>query len=510
VKHNVLLALAILMIVRVLLQLALYAAGFEALTADDFGRVVVAGLWMRSPHAIWQGAWLPFHTYVIGAALYLWNDLLLVPRLITFGFGVASLVCMYNLTYALFNDRRIGFMSAVLLAVNPAHIWLSSAPLTEIMQSAFIIGFLWANVQLILRKQIHYLYISAALLSIDNTVRFEGWIFSCFFTAQLLFFSTQASWRNQVRFYNIGIAVAILWIFPIAWIAGNYIRTGDPLFFMTVNRDFDKKWYGNYSSYANYGRTFFGIDPYATLLIIPAGVLYFIYQRRKHAVHWTFALIFACFIVFMILQRGQIQPSGNYIRYLSLFLFISYPFVAWLIDALAGYIFSNRTLKVVVVILALSLIGILQVRSAFQFVNDPAAEGLGVGQQIRALRLQNPSLSSKPILIELNYWQYLAIHVGANDLSSLVYDRALNFSKLNDSPSRIQASPLILPACIQFYHISYVVVRSAELRQIVQAYLKARPAAEYHGYAVYRVADTGGSDQEDHNPTCPLKVGTGY
>jgi hypothetical protein len=119
-------------------------------------------------------------------------------------------------------------------------------------------------------------------------------------------------------------------------------------------------------------------------------------------------------------------------------------------------------------------------------------------------------LASKPVLIELNYYQYLAIHVGASDISGLVYDRALDYNKLNDSSSRIQASPSLLPTCIQFYHISYIVVRSAELRQIVQSYLKAGPAAEYDGYALYRVGDTSSNGQEELNQTCPLKIGTGY
>ena len=136
------------------MQLALYASGFQALTADEFGRVVIANLWLRSPHAISAGPWLPFHTYFIGTALYIWHDLLVVPRIIAFAFGSASLFFMYKLTYALFTDSRIALISVALLAVNPAHIWLSSVPLTEIMQTTFILGFLWANVEFILGKQL--------------------------------------------------------------------------------------------------------------------------------------------------------------------------------------------------------------------------------------------------------------------------------------------------------------------------------------------------------------------
>jgi hypothetical protein len=235
-----------------------------------------------------------------------------------------------------------------------------------------------------------------------------------------------------------------------------------------------------------------------------------IYLKQNRAAYWTVVHIACPLIAFAWLQRGQVQPHGNYIRYLALFLFIIYPLIAWSIGRLFDHIFANRIARVAAIALVLSLIGAWQIRTAFQFVNDPAAEGLHVGRQIRALRLQNPSLAAKSVLIELNYYQYLAIHVGASDISGLVYDRALDYNKLNDSSSLIQASPSILPTCIQFYDMSYIVVRSAELRQLVQSYLKAGPTAEYDGYAIYRVDDTIGSDQADPNRTCPLKIGTGY
>src|SRR5262249_20052546 len=152
----------------------------------------------------------------------------------------ASLFFMYKLTHALFANRRIALASVVLLAVNPAHIWLSSVPLTEIMQTAFILGFLWANVEFILGRRIYYFYLGVAMLSLDNTVRFEGWIFSAFFTIQALFFA----WERHIRLRDLITALAAVWAFPLAWVAGNYVKTGDPLFFMTANRAFDTKWYG--------------------------------------------------------------------------------------------------------------------------------------------------------------------------------------------------------------------------------------------------------------------------
>ena len=72
------------------------------------------------------------------------------------------------------------------------------------MQTTFILGFLWANVEFILGKQLYYLYLSVAMLSLDNTVRFEGWIFSVFLSPSYF------SFRGN-NIYDCTALLAHLW-----------------------------------------------------------------------------------------------------------------------------------------------------------------------------------------------------------------------------------------------------------------------------------------------------------
>ncbi len=76
---------------RLFLQVMLYRFGFMSLSADEFGRTVLAARWARDPHAVWSGVWLPFHMYLFGAALRLKWEMLYVPRIIVTVFGFISM-----------------------------------------------------------------------------------------------------------------------------------------------------------------------------------------------------------------------------------------------------------------------------------------------------------------------------------------------------------------------------------------------------------------------------------
>src|SRR5262245_39883947 len=98
-------ACVFLIALREVLQVALYQAGFLALTADEFGRTILAARWSKAPYLAWYGPWLPFHMYFFGLALRLAPDLLWTPRLIVIMFGALSICCMYILAAHLFQNR---------------------------------------------------------------------------------------------------------------------------------------------------------------------------------------------------------------------------------------------------------------------------------------------------------------------------------------------------------------------------------------------------------------------
>jgi len=184
--HHVSGVLVLILIGRLALHVLLYRSGFMALTADDFGRIVVAGQWAQQPHAIWQGPWLPLHTYVFGSLLRLDWDLLYLPRVISIGVGLGAIVLMYQLAARLFGRPLIGLLSAFLLAVNPVHLWLSSTPLTEGPYILLVLGAMSSMALDLEEHKPNRLYLSAVLLAFAGGIRFEGWLVSAAFSIWVL------------------------------------------------------------------------------------------------------------------------------------------------------------------------------------------------------------------------------------------------------------------------------------------------------------------------------------
>ena len=46
-----------LILFRIVIQIGLYRAGFQSLTADEFSRAVISADWARSPYLIAHGVW---------------------------------------------------------------------------------------------------------------------------------------------------------------------------------------------------------------------------------------------------------------------------------------------------------------------------------------------------------------------------------------------------------------------------------------------------------------------
>jgi hypothetical protein len=510
-KLLILLSLSLLVSGRVLLQLFLYRSGFISLSADEFGRTILAARWAQSPHTVWHGVWLPFHMYIFGTALRIIWEMLYVPRIIVISLGAISILLMYMMASRLLESRRIGLISAFLLAANPIHVWLSSTPLTAIPNATLIFATVLSHILYLKRNEQKYIFFGAFSLALANGFRFESWMFSIIYSISLVGNGTLLYWRKELDFRQslyLVFGAIIPWLFPIAWIVGNYVETDNPLFFLEFVRSYKLTWYGQSRSYRNYLETFLIIDPFATVLAIFGFVICLLRNSRSSAVRWYVTMAIVPFALFAYLHGGQKEPQGNYFRYLAFFVFFSYPVVAYLIDLGVNFVVKSRKMHRILVVLIIGLLCATQINMAFQFVNDPAAEGLEVGKRIKTLRSEYPELSQRPVLIELSYWQYLAIHVGANDISSLLYDRELD-TDLRQSPSLLVTDLEAFRNCLSYFDVSFVIVKSPDLRNIIESDLLLMPSEEIGSYNFYQIPWSL-LEGDMTNQLCPLTFGSGF
>lgn len=488
-KRWLVLAILFLLLIRVFIHLLLYQAGFISLTADEFSRTFLAASWSQHPVIYWHGVWLPFHTYLLGAALFLKWDLLWVPRAVTIISGCVSIVLMYFLTLSLFENRVIGLISAFLFSLNPAHIWLSATPLTEVPNTAFILLALWAFSLYLKNTTRTHLFTAAFALLMANGFRFESWLISFLFSSFLFIKNFPSFVKTGVSLKKLSdpaLALLIPWLFPLGWLLGNYLETHNPLYFIEAIRGYKWQWYAHAVSYGKYLETFLKIDPFVTLLSL-FGLLVCIRQIKKSpAMSWYIGVTTAPLVVYILMSGGQAEPPGNYIRYLSPFIFLFYPAIAYLLFILSQIRRSNFSMSGIILLLA--IIAATQIQTVFKFTNDPASDGLAVGLAIRELREKTPESVDRPVMIELTYWQYLAIHIGANDINNILYDRTLDLETRNSQSLFLTEKSQIM-ACLKSKNISTIVVKDEQLRSVIENEWMAKPEKEVNGFAFYPVDD---------------------
>ena len=485
------LGLLFLMVSRLGLQWLLYQAGFLALTADDYGRIVLAARWAQRPFLLWRGAWLPFHMYLFGTALKIKWDLLTGPRLIAIFIGEMSIVLAYLLAVALFHRRSAGLLAAIFLAFNPAHVWLSSAPLSEIPATALILGCFLCFVLFLKNGRLLFLFLSAGLLAIANGFRYEAWMLSAVFSLYLAGFIAFRFYREQIRLREsipFWIAACLPWLFPIAWLIGNKVLTGNPFYFLGEITSYKLSHYGTGRSYWSYVQTLVGLDPAGFILVFAGFGLLVKKLRSDLAGSWYLLMIWAPFLVFAYLHGGQSEPPGNSIRYLAPFFFIAYPAAGIAADSFMRRLGKNWIWGTGLILLVFAGILSFQIKNTFQFVNDPASDGLAVGQALQNLRVKNAGSRPQPALIEVSYWGYLAIHIGSNDIDHIFYDRPVDYSA-NPPSSLLLADPTGLNPCITRYDIAYIIMKSPDLIQIIEDQLHLSPLETVNGYAIFQVPD---------------------
>jgi len=515
-NRKYLIYLALILIVRVLLQILLYKNGFESLSADEFGRIVQAAHWTQNPSFVWQGAWLPFHKYLFGSALLVYWDLLNLPRMIAVLFGLVSIVLMYFFASRVFKNSKVGLIGALLLAVNPTHIWLSSVPLTEIIHTTLILAVMLLFIKYLRTGRLVSLILSALLLSVANGFRFEAWMFTVVYSLYLgyLSISELVSKKSNLKQAVLILGAAVLpWIFPIVWICSDFLHTRQMLHFMFYVKSYKLKWYGETRSYIKYWQTFISLDSLTTI----AGIIGLVYTIHKYwkseIIRYVVLMVVIPFILFMGTHNGQIEPLANYIRYLASFQFLLIPFAAILLLDLTEKIIHTRKYLTFFLTLLLSAYSITQINTAYNFQSypgkDPSSQGLLPGLRLKELREVNADFIQRPVLLELRYWEYLAFHVGANDISTILYDRELDFLN-RKSKSLISEDMGAVRNCIARHNIGLIIVKSPELKELIRSKLQLESIEELNEYTFFEIPEDYSTGDGFDQVLCPLNYGHGY
>jgi hypothetical protein len=203
----------------------LFQSGLYAISADESGRTLDAYQWAFFQQG-YSDVWLPFYRVCIGTFLKHFPELFHTPRVVAFVFGILCFASLVWLSYELFSEKMVVVVTAYLCAVFPQRAILSVVPLSEIM---FLFAVVTACVFFVRWEKYQTsanVLLSAFFFSVSASMRYEGWIFSgVLFVLALL--------NSRKNFLTTISIIIVLLAFPLYWMYENFIRTGNPIFFIS-------------------------------------------------------------------------------------------------------------------------------------------------------------------------------------------------------------------------------------------------------------------------------------
>lgn len=498
--------LFLVVVLRIIMTIQLYRDGFESISADDFGRIIEAAKWAKEPHAIWHGPWLPFHTYFFGNLLRVHWDLLWMPRFVTIIFGIVTIVSMYLITKALFNNRLIGFIAALFMSLNPTHLWLSLTPLTELYCHGFVMLAILSFILNLQTNEHNWLLLAGISLAVANGIRFESWVYSAFFSA-IVFLKVGKNLlikKDPLRTVTFDLIVACVpWIFPLLWIVGNYVNTGNPLYFLTFVRNYKLTYYGADSQPGIYVELFTRFDPFLYYLSLIGIAWAWLINGSKRGLHEYLLIVIGSLVIYFWLSGGQIEPLANYIRYVGPFMYLLYPFLSYLLISFVIFIPINKIVRFCLLVSFVLSICVYQIKNSRKIEVDPSSTGVKVGEMIKQIRGNQEGIFHR-VIVQRVFWEYLAIQTGGSDDGFIVFDSPLDIEK-RTTTSLISIDQQAFVSCVLEFDVKWIVLKDPYLVNIVSQNYNLEPIKTVNDYQFFLLPNNFIDQYNfDENVVCPL------
>lgn len=388
--------------------------GFYSATLDESGRTLDAYNWVKGNTPL-ATVWLPFYKVIVGGALTVVPDLVVAPRVVSFLFGIGALGAIVWLARVLFSNTTTTLLTGLIAAVLPQRVVLSIAPLAEIMFISVMtlaMGFLarW----LLLGRQ-RDLWLSAGLIAVGSSVRYEGWIFAGVFALWLLLLSVRKTGNSAVNLVPAAGAILVSFSFVGFWVLLHLVENGRPFGFIADTTGRYVLIHGDSLSslLLNNPLTQFVLQNAWTLNIL--GVFSLAFAVRQRAIFTIAALVpFAALLaVSLVALLGKGMPTHGFWRIPALWSVLLIPFTA---NGIASLLDAPHRLKklrtiagvaILACLLGLCMKGTLAMTGRSAFSRDDLAVGRFVQREF--------SQSTRPhrVLIESDIWDYVNVMIAS-------------------------------------------------------------------------------------------------
>lgn len=301
----------------------------QTVDADAVSRIFLSHDWKNNPHWIATSVWAPFHFYLNGAALMIWDNVIYTPKLVNIIFSVGTLFPFYFFTKREFNAQG-AIIATIFFGLCPILFRNSFMGLSETPYLFFLVVSLNLISKAIHENSTKTIILAGLALTVSAGFRYEAWFLLLLLSFLLLFID----WKKAFIFG------AVAMIFPVIWMYSEWHATG--LFPFSLEGSTGIKMSKGMNVAANnvhldlesiLRRIWF--FPFSWLIAVGIPVVYLlikplfvdIFKKSTVSLHRLWALLFVITLLFFIYNalQGALLIQHRFIGTLVVF---SLPFIA--------------------------------------------------------------------------------------------------------------------------------------------------------------------------------------
>lgn len=278
----------------------------ENVAGDAVVRSWLAHAWLQHPHLIGsslQGCaqYGPLHFPLIALVEWVTGSEHLAGRLVSLFAGVLSALPIFALARRLFSERA-AWSSVIVLALWPLHIQASTTAASEAVSGVFVLAGVAAIARALETREREVLVAAAFAFTLGAAVRYDVWLWIPLLAVLLWW---QLGFRRAFLF---GVVAAS---FPVAWLLGHLVDTGDLLYPVHVIDDYHRAWFVSESAIwgpTRYRFIVLGFWPLTALVTFtPVAALLGARALLRSRVRWLVLLIVIPTLVLSL--RGAVLGS---------------------------------------------------------------------------------------------------------------------------------------------------------------------------------------------------------
>ena len=496
--HRSILYLISLLLVRAGLQIALYRQGFVSVAADEFARGIRAAKWAEHPSidilVDVQGTWLPIEKYINGLLLLIWPDVILAPRLTVFIASALLLITIYLLTYYLFDHFAIAVLSSLFIAFFPWYVWLSGTPMLEMYYfTCFFAGVLFLMIWLREGRKRYWLWAGLCFL-LASGLHVQSWTFinlvNLLTLPHLYKFFRRKEYGNVSRliaFYILGNGLIICFTLI------EFLQTGTVFAFLSSHTSYSKWFYNGYDVSILKKLLYYPkliIHHSSAVIWVNLGIALFFLRREQDRLWKLSPLIFAMLALLLnsVLNVFSGPPSAAPPRYSLFYVIILSFYMAYSTYYLfmLGWKQSHSFTKYPPIVLSIFLFmyglwwGGTRI---FDYPQGMSMDSVKIGSELNLLLDERLGI----YMIELRYWDYLAVNLTSHYYDEMVFDREQNFRDRHTPSIFLQESSAICSDLLTA-NIQYIILNDGELKANAEQLDILYPYKDIGDWTIYIVA----------------------